>query len=107
MYCSSALYACRLLAHGYSRRCSDLAITKHVELQRQIQIAGHLKEATKLERPGYKLRTEEEIAHLHHVANQPIGNDRHAEPFAGPRLLVFQDLRQSQGRFDGQTGVAQ
>ena len=90
------LYTCTLPSDRHRNAASqspDLPIAKHVELQSQIHITSHLKDATQLECPGYYFRTEEEIAHLHQVSDKPDAYYRDAEAFARAGLLILQDLR--------------
>ncbi len=82
-------------------------VTVDVELQSQIQIATHLENATQPERPWYGLAAKEEVAHLHHITDQPIGDHGQSEAPARACLMVLEDLRKRKGGFDGKTEVAE
>lgn len=73
----------------------------------KIRITARLKDATQLERPGYNLLTQKEIAHLHAVAGHPIEYNGGTKALAGFSSVVFQDLGDRENSFDGESGVAQ
>lgn len=67
-----------LLRHLYAQvrySTNPSSISVDVKLQTQIHVTAHLEDTTQPERPGYEFSAEEEIAHLHHVTNQPIDNN--------------------------------
>jgi hypothetical protein len=76
-------------------------------LQAKIAVAAGLEYATKSERPWYQVAAEEEIAHFHAVASQPINDDRESKAFAGPCIMVLEDLRNGKNGLDSESKVAE
>jgi hypothetical protein len=88
------------------RRSTRLLIAVHGILNAQISIAERLERAAQLEGQGDGGLGGEEPKHLHGVADQPAGEDRHAEALARLGAVVGQDLRDGENRFDAETDEA-
>lgn len=74
----------------------------------QRHITHRLEAPARLKRPGHLVPiAEEEEAHLHRVAKQPIGQHADAEAFAGSRGVVRQHLGEGEGGFDGEADDAE
>lgn len=71
------------------------------KLESEVEVANALEHGAQTERPGNDLATEEKIADLRRVTEDPCCDDRKAEAFARARAVVGQNLGQGKCCFNG------
>ncbi|KAI9822616.1 MAG: hypothetical protein M1827_000335 [Pycnora praestabilis] len=86
----------------------SLPVPKDPVLHPQAHITRKLKQTTSLEGPRNATLggSKEEEDRLHHVAQQPTGQDGEAETPAGPRALVGDDLGEGEDGFNAEGEIA-
>jgi len=82
-------------------------VSVHIKLQTQIQVAAHLEDTTQPKCQRYRFAAQEEVAHLHHVTQQPIDDNRQSEPLTRSCLMILEYLWQWESGFDSQPDITQ